>query len=312
MTRNGRIEKGMKIGGAISARAWNRAQEAADIVLGEQGGRDASGVQGPSPLNHQIYVRNDAGSAVGYWGVLAITGVVAPPTGSTGSSVAQFQTEPAVVGVLPTTGATGAYVVALEPIAAGKFGRAAIAGVVQGKLNVIDAAHGFAVPVPGSATAFESATAGPATILWKEPGTGSGKWCLVRIGSGGAGSSIKLGKTSADWAKGSSATIAIYAGSAGAEAATGESVTAYNYFGKVLSGKWVIIGVTPTGANYLIAPEADQTEVVYTAEIVATTSGGVTTSKLVFRRKKVWVHSIEEGTPIELGLAECVPTYTGG
>jgi hypothetical protein len=312
MTRNGRIEKGMKIGGAISARAWNRAQQAADIVLGEQGGREASGVQGPSALNHQIYVKNNAGSAVGLWGVLAINGAVAAPAGSTGASVAQFQSDPAIVGGLPTTGASGAFVVSLEPIAAGKFGRAAIAGVVQAKINVTDASHGFAVPVPGSTSAFASATSGPAVILWKESGTGNGKWCLLRIGSGASGGSVRLGRTSADWAKNTSASIGIYGGSPGYETATGESVTAHNYFGKVLADKWVIIGQTTSGVNYLIAPEADQVEVVYTAEIVATTTGGVTTSKLVFRRKKVWVHSIEEGTAIELGLAECVPTYSGG
>ena len=221
MTRNGRIEKGMKIGGAISARAWNRAQQAADIVLGEQGGRDASGVHGPSPLNHQIYVRNDAGTGVGYWGVLAITGVVAPPTGSTGASVAQFQSEPAGVGVLPSTGVTGAFVVSVEPIAAGKFGRAAIAGVVQGKLNVLDASHGFAVPVAGSTTAFESASSGPATILWKDGGTGNGKWCLLRIGSG-AGGGARLGKVTGTWSKGSTANVTQWLGD-GTAAVTGPS-----------------------------------------------------------------------------------------
>lgn len=128
---------------------------------------------------------------------------------------------------------------------------------------------------------------------------------------GAGGGSVRLAKTSSDWAKNSSMSLAIYGGTPGSEAATGETVTAYNHFGKVLSGKWVMIGENPDGNNYLIAPEADQVELVYTAEIVATTSGGVTTSNLVFRRKKVWVHSIEEGTAVELGLAECVPTYNG-
>jgi hypothetical protein len=34
--QDGRIEPGQKLAGAISARAWNRAQDAADIVLGER------------------------------------------------------------------------------------------------------------------------------------------------------------------------------------------------------------------------------------------------------------------------------------
>ena len=128
---------------------------------------------------------------------------------------------------------------------------------------------------------------------------------------GAGGGSVRLAKTSSDWAKGSSMSLAVYGGTPGAETATGETVTAYNNFGKVLSGKWVMIGESPEGNNYLIAPEADQQDVVYLAEIVSTTSGGTTTSKLVFRRKKVWVHSIEESTTVELGLAECVPSYSG-
>lgn len=129
---------------------------------------------------------------------------------------------------------------------------------------------------------------------------------------GAGGGSVRLARTSSDWAKGSSMSLAVYGGTPGSETATGETVTAYNNFGKVLSGKWVMIGETPDGNNYLIAPEADQQDVVYLAEITSTTSAGVTTSKLVFRRKKVWVHSIEESTPIELPLTECVTPYSQG
>jgi cobalamin biosynthesis protein CobT len=35
---DGRIEQGQRLSTAISARAWNRAQDAADIVLGERTG----------------------------------------------------------------------------------------------------------------------------------------------------------------------------------------------------------------------------------------------------------------------------------
>jgi hypothetical protein len=125
------------------------------------------------------------------------------------------------------------------------------------------------------------------------------------------GGTVSLGKTSADWLKDTSASIPLYAGTPGAEAATGESVSVWNHFGKVMADKWVMIGENSDGNRYLIAPEADQQQLVYTVEIVATTTAGVTTSKLVFRRKKVWVHSIEEGTTVELGLAECVPGYSG-
>jgi archaellin len=127
---------------------------------------------------------------------------------------------------------------------------------------------------------------------------------------GAGGGSVKLSRTTSVWEKGTTTSLVVYGGTPGSEAATGETFNAFNNFGKVLSGKWVMIGETAEGQNYLIAPESDQVELVYTAEIVSTTASGVTTSKLVFRRKKVWVHSIEEGTPVEIGMTECVTPYS--
>jgi hypothetical protein len=47
MRRNdGRIEPGQSLRRGISARAWNRAQEAADIVLGERDGGTVPDTQG--------------------------------------------------------------------------------------------------------------------------------------------------------------------------------------------------------------------------------------------------------------------------
>jgi hypothetical protein len=127
---------------------------------------------------------------------------------------------------------------------------------------------------------------------------------------GAGGGSVKLSRTTSVWEKGTATSLVVYGGTPGSEAATGETFNAFNNFGKVLSGKWVMIGETAEGQHYLIAPESDQVELVYTAEIVSTTTSGVTTSKLVFRRKKVWVHSIEEGTPVEIGMTECVTPYS--
>lgn len=50
---DGRIEPGQRLSRAISARAWNRAQEAADIVLGEQ----AAGEAGPRVIGGLPQVR---------------------------------------------------------------------------------------------------------------------------------------------------------------------------------------------------------------------------------------------------------------
>ena len=128
----------------------------------------------------------------------------------------------------------------------------------------------------------------------------------------GGGGSISVGYTSSDWAKGTSETIALYSGTPGSETATGESVSVFNRIGKVLSGKWVLVAKTDDDKWYLVAPELSQASFVWNAEIVSTTSGGVTTSKLTFRRKKCWVLTTEDDTDVEIGLTECVPTYTGG
>ena len=303
--RPGRIEPG-PLRGQISARAWNRAQDAADIVLGQRSDGTAAGPSDASPAYTGILAKNDTATVVNRWGVLSVAGVVFTPSGATGNATQQFQDQPVLSGGLPTGGS--AFVVAVEPIAAGKIGRVAVAGVVQAKINITDAGHGFAKAKDGDLTQLSSADAGDAKILWKEGSTGPAKWAIVRFGGAGGGS-IRLAKTSSDWAKGSSMSLAVYGGTPGSETATGETVTAYNNFGKVLSGKWVMIGEDPDGNNYLIAPESDQVEVVYTAEIVSTTTSGVTTSNLVFRRKKVWVHSIEEGTPVEIGITECITPY---
>lgn len=45
--RDGRIEKGQSLRSAISARAWNRAQDAADLVLGARTGVTVDGVTLP-------------------------------------------------------------------------------------------------------------------------------------------------------------------------------------------------------------------------------------------------------------------------
>jgi hypothetical protein len=58
---DGRIEPGQKISTALSARAWNRAQDAADIVLGERLGLGI-GDKKPSPL-HYVVVRMPLQSA---------------------------------------------------------------------------------------------------------------------------------------------------------------------------------------------------------------------------------------------------------
>ena len=194
--------------GQLSARAWNRAQDAADIVLGQRSDGTAAGPSdGPSSYT-PILARNSTTGTVNRWGVLSVAGVVFTPSGATGNATQQFQDQPVLSGGLPTGGSS--FVVAVEPIAAGKIGRVAVAGVVQAKINVVSESDTFATAKDGDLTQLSSASSGEATILWKESGTGAGKWALVRFGA--AGASIRLGRVTGTWNKGATASVTQYKG----------------------------------------------------------------------------------------------------
>ena len=199
--------------------------------------------------NFRVYCQNKTSGTLPQWGVLHIDGVFPTPSGSTGTATEGFQSSPAVLGKTPTGTTNGSFVIAVEPIGADKFGMVAIDGVVQCKLDVTDASHRFATPKPGSTTELKTASFGEATILWKESGTGTGKWGLVRIGAG-SGGGVKIGKITGTWTKGGTQTVWEFTG-AGVQA-TGPSgplsLTGVNRFATVTvsgtsgsSAKWVAV-----------------------------------------------------------------------
>ena len=278
MPRNdGKLEPGQRLNGAITARSWNRMVDATEIVLGAPQDFGADGVQGPPAPNHTILCRNDSGAAVDRWGVLAITGMVISPTGATGAALLSWQTSPAAIGVTPVTGPTGAsgaatpgYVVAVEPIAAGKIGRTAAAGVVQAKVDISSLAHGFATPKTGSTDVFISAASGPFKILWKQ-GTGNGQWALLRIGDG-AGSAVGpyvKGTYSPPWDKGTTKSVTV-----------GSTIyTTTNYANSIgYTGSARDCFITQVGSEWVLA-NTDTTQVIrgeFTAPWVKYTSVAVT------------------------------------
>jgi hypothetical protein len=198
---DGRIEQGQPLRGAISARAWNRAQDAADLVLGANPGTE--GVPGSPVLKPYTWCYAKASTTVARWGVLAITGVEITPTSSAGGATASFEEMPVLQGGTPSA-TTTAWCVAVEPIESGKIGKVAVGGVVQCKVTVDKADDKF---VACASTGLKTGTTGEGLILWKESGTGSGKWALVRLAGGGGAGGIKRGTFSAPWAKGSTKTV---------------------------------------------------------------------------------------------------------
>jgi hypothetical protein len=176
---DGRIEQGQPLRGAISARAWNRAQDAADLVLGANPG--TAGVPGSPVLKPYTWVYCKPSVTVARWGVLAITGVAITPTSSSGGATASFEEMPVLTGGTPSA-TTTEWCVAVEPIESGKIGRVAVGGVVQCKVEVDKADDKF-VACKASTTELKTGVKGEGLILYKESGTGSGKWALVRLGT---------------------------------------------------------------------------------------------------------------------------------
>jgi hypothetical protein len=158
-------------------------------------------VEQPTPYTW-VMAKNNTGSKIERWGVLAITGMDITP-GSSTNATGQFEQLPVVTGGTPSA-TTTAWCVAVEPIAAGQIGRAAVGGVVQCKVEVTSADDKF-VACKASTAELKTGTTGEGMILYKEGGTGSNKWALVRLGGGGVG--IVRGTFTAPWDKGSTKTV---------------------------------------------------------------------------------------------------------
>jgi len=198
---DGRLEPGQPIRGAISARAWNRAQDAADLVLGAHAGTE--GVQGSPVLKPYTWCYCQPSVTVARWGVLAITGVQVTPTSSSGGATASFEEMPVLTGGTPSA-TTTAWCVAVEPIESGKVGRVAVGGVVQCKAADLGKASG-------------------AHVLWKDS-----NWALIRMQAG-----VIQGTFTGTWAKGSTTTVTD-------AVISGATYTAKNYIA-TLSGSACLI-----------------------------------------------------------------------
>jgi hypothetical protein len=186
MARNdGRIEAGQKLAGAISARAWNRAQDAADRVLGVGTGFTGGGATGADPAPNVVLIKNDSGADVPWLGVMGISGTASTPhAGQQGqvdeALVPGFISSPVLTGVVPVSGThDDAFVIALEPIAQNKIGRAACGGVFAVIVNILNANHKYATVKNGDVTQLQSAGCGSVQLLARpDLPPGSGRYCV--------------------------------------------------------------------------------------------------------------------------------------
>jgi hypothetical protein len=197
--RDGRIDAGQPLGKAISARAWNRAQDAADIVLGQAPGATAGPTTAYSPPYEYVYCRNTSPRLVPRFGVLEIDGLEITPGGESDDGTSQFVEMPVVTGVVP--GNSIRWGVALEPIAPDKIGRLAVAGVVQARVNVISTGHQFVRLKDQDETQLITDGQGQGLILWAEEEVGESRWALIRI-VGGSSAGLRMVTFTGAWNKG--------------------------------------------------------------------------------------------------------------
>jgi hypothetical protein len=163
----------------------------------------AGGFRGPGtgePAVPYTWVLCRSGVTVARWGVLAITGLEITPATATGQ--ASFEQMPLVTGATPSASTT-AWGIAVEPIAAGKVGRLAVAGVVQAKTADLGKCGGY-------------------QLLWRDD-----TWALIAIGGG-----LRLGSISATWTKGQTATVTEQYGDGTARPGS-PTFTATNWFATI-------------------------------------------------------------------------------
>ena len=154
------------------------AQAFRDRQLSQAGGSQFASSQSGIVLVHNISDEDQDRFAV-----MCIAGVVIEPA----DNEPQFTNRPAFEVDEPATATLGKFVILVEPIAAGRFGKAMIAGVSPVKLDVQSESDGYADAADSVTGSLKTASSGPVRILWKETGTGV-KWGVVQFPIGGGGS----------------------------------------------------------------------------------------------------------------------------
>jgi hypothetical protein len=220
---------------SIPAGTWNGFIDAANFVRNLTLSDTANLAPQVATGGAIVPIYNNSGSTRRRFEILGIDGLKI-----TQSDNANWPQAPVLIGTTPTisSGHTRKFALLQEPIASGKIGLALIDGVSPCKLKIQDAGDDFADALDTDGTQLVTGSYGAAQILYKESGTGTGKWAYVRVGTG---TMFALGKTNAAINKGASGQVNLYRGTKGSESATGDNLASvWNRFANVASGKWVI------------------------------------------------------------------------
>jgi hypothetical protein len=165
-----------------SAKAWNTFIDTSAYVEAQRRVQTADAVAMPALDTGLCYVQNNSGADLDRFNVVGLDVPIILPSDNPDTFAAHLTFS----GLTPTTAAhTGKFAVLLEPCAQGNVATAVLSGVCPVKLNVTATGDTLADVDDGSAADLKTGASGAAKILWKESGTGAGKWAYIRIGGGG-------------------------------------------------------------------------------------------------------------------------------
>lgn len=182
----GKITPGSVSPLVTSASAVNDVLEAARKARAQRLG-PAGGGSSTDPIGAQtrILIRNDTGADLDARSVVA----VGDPIISAVDHPHEVRRGAAFEGLDPD--GSSVFAITDGAVKDGEFGRATLVGVAVVDIDVSDAGHEYATDTASDPTQLESATSGPARILWKESGTGVKRAAVLLLGgtAGTGGSS---------------------------------------------------------------------------------------------------------------------------
>ena len=217
---------------SITAGEWNKLRADARRAIQDQGRTGPA--QSLPRSSDLIAVKHLSGAVLPMYGIVGFWG-----NGSSGSigpvygpddNLPEFKRRPDESGGEGGHSDVGRFAILQQPIKAGYLGVAQVSGVALCKLDVVYETHVYADVKDGNADELKTGEVGAAEILWKQSGTGSGKWALVRLGNFVAPPLV--GRLTTDSDAGSPLTVEIvdvYSDGSGRD--TGREVSAYISFG---------------------------------------------------------------------------------
>jgi hypothetical protein len=221
------VRPGERVGKNLSAGAWNAFIDTTKQLRGRKQGMTAEG--GWDGHDHTVLlVKNSTGADLARFAVAGIGDPVFFQDGE-GTVLDEFKNRYPMSLIAPDADLhTGAFAVAIEPIASGKIGRAKVFGVTPVKLSVTATGDQWAEIEDGVTATLKTGATGSARILYKQSGTGE-KWGVVRFGDKSAdiGGLFRVDLTQTGGSNGTKTTAASYTYTvtdlAGVQLATGAS-----------------------------------------------------------------------------------------